>query len=145
MTARDDVETVARVLAEQRMSLIGLTPDERTAVLDRRWPLFAEGATEVVSALSRSWVVTTEEELDALPDKSVILDAVDVVWCRRGGLWCEAGYAEGLESWEVADDAAGLPARILWSPSAVPACEGQFSEPEDVSRRSETDGPAGGQ
>lgn len=65
---------------------------------------------------SRPRVVTTEDDLDALPDGSIVVDAVGTVWCRRDGLWCEAGYAEGLETWEVVDDTAGLPARILWSP-----------------------------
>lgn len=37
---------------------------------------------------SKPRIVTTVEELDALPDHSVISDNDDDIWQKRGGEWC---------------------------------------------------------
>lgn len=73
-------------------------------------PLAEKCATEILNAGWRppARVVTTVEELDALPDMSVIRDAQDRVMRLCDGEFYEVGYE--VDVWPT------LSATVLWEP-----------------------------
>src|SRR5690606_21838849 len=69
---------------------------------------------DVVAARTR--VVTTVDELDALPVGSVVLDRLLMPWHKRpGARWYATGWDGGVRS-----PAIPLPARVLYDPEEKP-------------------------
>ena len=63
-------------------------------------------------AATRTRVVTTVTELDALPVGSVVLSEYEAVWERESDLcWIETG-----NTWRVQSTDIALPARVLYNP-----------------------------
>jgi hypothetical protein len=66
----------------------------------------------VAHAAARTRVVTTVDELDALPVGSVVLDRLLMPWHKRPGTrWYSTGWDGGVRSPAIA-----LPARVLYDP-----------------------------
>lgn len=60
--------------------------------------------------------ITTVEELDALADDSIILDAESVDWRRNGNLNFTPTWQTSLADDFAFKDAIALPATVLWEP-----------------------------
>ncbi|OFB37949.1 hypothetical protein BA059_16765 [Mycolicibacterium sp. (ex Dasyatis americana)] len=56
-------------------------------------------------------VIETVEQLDALPNGSVVLDSEDGSWQRAWGFWYAGGNRDSCPASDV-----WLPARVLWTP-----------------------------
>lgn len=95
--------------------------EQARAEAEKRWPEprsltrggmvvgFEEGATW---AATRTRVVTTVTELDALPIGSVVLSEQGAVFERdHDGFWAEPGF-----TWHPMSKDMALPARVLYNP-----------------------------
>ena len=100
---------IADVIADHTVSFFGAylpIPEDAAGML-------AEG---IVEAIHADRTITTDEELDALPDGAVVLDAdgdvmeADTNSDRR--IW----YVPGREWERVGNDYTHLPARVLYRP-----------------------------
>ena len=91
--------------------------DELAEIIDRDVHYYGIGTFDVVAAADailaagyrKPRTITTVEELDALPERSVVRDATTDVLERLGGRWY-CGDFPGL--------APTLPATVLWEPEA---------------------------
>jgi hypothetical protein len=96
MSARDELLAELRELAKK----------------PKTWPDYADALIEAGYRKPRT--ITTAEELDALPNGSVLIDSAGDVAQLRGGLWC--GYETSPMS--PSRQAKYIPATVLHEPDA---------------------------
>jgi hypothetical protein len=110
--------------------------EQARAEAEKRWPGpavagrrhgFVEGFLAGHEAATRTRVITTVDELDALPIGSVVLNANGVAFVKTwyddgGGLQMDRWYATGFEGRWVSEAVIGggltSPARVLYEPEA---------------------------
>lgn len=114
----DALEAASRAIDPEAWEVVDKHPDDPGA--ERlRVSLISEVTKQVAAYLAAALPeATSVEELDQLPDKTVVLDA-DGVACQRNGFGIDGDYwdsmGEVILSYHIA-----LPARVLHRPEVKP-------------------------
>ncbi|KSU80764.1 hypothetical protein [Rhodococcus qingshengii] len=116
MSTREELaETISVALRDSDMGGYTDISDLGDALLDSHYDLLVVADAVLADYRPKSRTVTSEAELDELPDLSVVIDKHDDVSQKRGGQWC--GY-------ETADCTSQRiakygPLTILFTPEAT--------------------------
>ena len=98
MSDRDDI---AEIISMQLDLPVTITEDAADVILN--------------AGYSKPRTVTSEQELDALPELSVVTDCYVDVWQRRGGEWCSYD-TRPMQAKRIVRYA---PLTVVWTPPEV--------------------------
>ncbi|MEH6806291.1 MAG: hypothetical protein V7697_24985 [Rhodococcus erythropolis] len=116
MSTREELaDTIAVALrGEDQFGYTDIS-DLSDAVLDSRYDLLAVADAVLADYQPKARTVTTEAELDALPNMTVVMDNCEDVSQKRGGQWCGYETAD-LASKQIAKYG---PLTVIFTPEAT--------------------------
>lgn len=111
--ALDRLAQVKRALDNAKAAFTAVTwdllPEDRREPYRAAMQPFVEALTDLLTAPPH--VIETSEELDALPEDTLLLDSWRTVWQRWRSRWYQLTVSR-----PDAPDRIALPGRVLWTP-----------------------------